>query len=186
MDNGTALLVFSGIFNGGLLAARMLKHGQEVDCIGNSPFQAHERAVKFRPLAWLLGGFRTRYFWNCENPDMFCFTGWHGRSPGYMALMNKIAKKSNNPINDFILAVSLFWPFLFSTARVDGIKGAYLTLSYLHKTTKGWSILAKLWEKTLLKFYPRGMRGVYDEYYRDPEHPLRKYSNYVTIFNAKE
>jgi len=176
MDNASAVMTWSAMRDGGSLSRRIRKHGQEVRCTGNSATQDPEGAKKYRWLAWLTGPFRTRRFWNCEEPSKFCLMGWHGRSPGHMAMLKKSSGRWLGPLGFLSLLVSQFLGTRAKTSDTDARKLAYVEWQWLKGTNFLWGFFYRLWCKELMKDYPNGMRDVYGIYYRDKSHPIHQYA----------
>ena len=182
MDNNTAALVFSGIFGERKFAKNMDKLGKTVKCDGLD----QESDKKWYVLATVVSiltlyGIKPKNYWNCQRPSKFCFKGWFGRSPGFMALLRHVRYGFALPLKLLFILIGQFLTLLRNPKETSDKKLAYVTWYYLTKKTPfwerwAWKLAYKNWVKRLLKTYPNGMRDVYAIYYTDPKHPLHTYS----------
>lgn len=152
------------------MADQILQHGKNVKCTGNSSDS------KLRWLAFILGGFKTRYFWHCEAPTLYNFFGWHGRSPAYMGLLYARIGKILNPWHALAVLVGQFAGSWRDPGDTDARKLPYITWYWLKDRNWFWKFAYKMWCKVLMSKYPGGMKEVYNAYYSDRNHPIHLYS----------
>jgi hypothetical protein len=177
MDNTGALATFSALYDNGGYAKRSYEHGSKKRMETWDPGQAGERNKKYWWIARLVsGGLKPRWTWNNNNPNLWCFTGWHGRSPGHRAHLKLCAGKLIGPVGAIAILVGQFLGCLKPVGDTDARKLPYCDWQLLKDRNFIWALFYKLWIKILLKQYPNGMRDVYAIYYRDPNHPIHKYS----------
>lgn len=177
MDNGAALHAFSKLFGEGEMALRKLEHGETTRAEFISEKQNFRDSMRFYPLAWVLSGFKApRFFWNSEEPKKFCFEGWHGRSPGHMAMLRYCAGSRVGLFGNFTIWVSQFLGCFADTGNTDARKLPYIDWQVLKSRGWFWKLSYKLWCWVLMRQYKRGMQDVYAIYYQDANHPISKYS----------
>jgi len=176
MDNTVAWLAFSALFDNGEFANRMLLVGQNVCAEGVDETQDAEKNKKFFPFAKLLNFGTIKNYWNNQNPELFCFQGWFGRSPAMLGLLRMTANKWCNPFLWLSVLVGQFVTAFKDPTDTDARKLPYVCWQYLRTRSKFWELMYKLWCFILLKYYPNGMKDVYDIYYLDKNHPIIKYS----------
>jgi hypothetical protein len=177
MDNAGAMLTFSALFDDSNYAERSYDHGNDVMCDGIDETQDVGNNKKWYWLADALNLWRgPKWFWNCSNPNKFCFNGWHGRSPGFKAYLKMTSNRFVGPWGQFCILVGQFLGCFKKTTDTDARKLPYCNWQYLKKRNFIWNLFYKLWCKILMWQYPNGMRDVYSIYFKDPNHPLRIYS----------
>ena len=151
----------------------MLSHGENVKCTGITAYEDVDRSRRFKPLAALMGGFRTRFFWNCDVPTEFSFMGWHGRSPGHMAFLRTAAGRKPGPFATFVMLAHVFLAHLAPAGNTDARKLPFMALQIVKDRSSLWRLAYRLWYRLLLRTYKGGMAEVFDIYYREPGHPLK-------------
>lgn len=177
MDNVGAICAFSGLFDDGGFSKRSYEHGATTRAEGIEDSQDSENSHKYYFVARALNLFRApRFFWNNNHPKLFCFAGWHGRSPGHIAFMKMTAGKWVGPFGQLAILVSQFIGCFSDVNNTDARKLPYVNWQFLKHKNFVWKLLYKLWCHILMKQYVDGMKTVYTVYYRDPSHPLPKYS----------
>lgn len=175
MDNAVAHLTFSALYDNGAFAKRMLAHGKTVKAVDSDLSQDGVRNEKFYPIVNLLNLFRgPRYYWNNQSPQLFCFTGWFGRSPGFMAYLKLCAGKPLY-IGWLWILIGQFIGSFSDTSDTDATKLPYILWQLLKDKNYFWRMAYKLWCWKLMRKYPNGMQDVYARYY-DPNHPIVTYS----------
>lgn len=197
MDNTGAIAAFSGCFDNGGYSKRSHEHSEKT-----FSKEVHDRdkdkSLKYLTLArvvtgvmslfsppmmirWIKSGFAVNRFWNNNDPSKYCFRGWHGRSPGHVAFLKLSAGKLIGPLSFLSILVGQFIGPFKETGDTDARKLPYTHWYFLTKCTHWshrwiWRLFYKLWVFILMKQYPEGMKTIYSIYYRDPNHPIRKYS----------
>lgn len=172
MDNVGSTLSFSGLFDEGRFARRMRDHGLEVECTGIE--ESDGGALDYYPLAWFLSDFkRPKNFWNNANPQKFCLSGWWGRSPGFMGLVDLAATNKTTWFRYLAVFVGQFLGCFSDRGNTDARKLPYVIWYFLRERSWVWKLGYWLWVRILLWQYPNGMRDVYSIYYQDPNHPIR-------------
>ncbi len=181
MDNGTANHSFSYLFGNSQFAIRKLAHGQSIRATGIEPNDNFANSFKYYPLAWILSGFKPpRYFWNNKSPSLFTMNGWHGRSPGHIAFLKKCAKSPVGPLGNLSIWVGQFLGLLSPYGSTEGVKLSYISWQALKEMGIAWKLSYKIWCFLLTLKYKNGMIDVNKIYYRDPFHPINKYSKKYT------
>lgn len=178
MDNESALLTFSTIYDFGIYALDMLKHGEETSAKGWDSSQDAANNQKFYWLARILSlGFQPRMFWNNQNPDLFCMQGWFGRSPAMRGLLKMTTDSFCSPFLWVSVWVGQFIGLTTNTTNTDARKLPYVVWQYLKNRSWFWKMSYKFWCWLLVKQYQNGMQDVYAMYYlSNPTHPIIKYS----------
>lgn len=178
MDNGGSYHVFSYLFGNKELAKRKYEHGKNTRAEFLDTKQDPKRAFKFYPIAWIVSGFKPpRFFWNIEEPTYFCLPGWHGRSPGHMALMRLCAGEKVGFFGHAAIWVGQFLGCFKPVGDTDARKLPYVEWQLLKNLNWFWKLSYKFWVYILRKQYgDEGMRAVYKIYYGDPNHPIHKYA----------
>lgn len=177
MDNANALATFSGQWDSGYYSKRSLDHGSNTRARGIDQGQDAANNNKWYRLAWVLNLFRApRYFWNNNNPDLFCMFGWHGRSPSHVPYLKMTAGEWVGPLGSFYILIGQFVGCFSPTSNTDARKLPYVNWQFLKNRSFIWKLFYKLWCWILMKQYPNGMRDVYSIYYQDQSHPIRVYS----------
>lgn len=177
IDNVGAIATFSGLFDNGNLSKRIYEHGANTRATGIDQGQAKEDNNKYYWLARLLSlGSSPRFFWNNNNPNLFCFPGWHGRSPGHIAYLKMTAGLPVSLLEQFAILVGQFLGCFNNKNNSDARKLPYINWQFLKNRNMVWYCFYKLWCFILLKQYTDGMRDVYKIYYGDINHPIRTYS----------
>jgi len=181
MDNNSALLVFSAMFDGGRYARDMRYIGLNVNCVGYDTTQLAEQNKKFYPLAKILGCGSPKNYWNNNTENLFCFFGWYGRSPGFMGLIDICATGKTTPFRHLALLVGQFLGCNDDPQNTDARTMSYIIWQLLKNKSIVHKFLYKVWLNILLKYYPNGMKDVYEIYYNrfgtNPNHPLVKYTD---------
>jgi len=176
MDNNVALLVFYYLFLGSnYYADRMTLHGATISCGGVDTLQAGEKNKKYYWLAWLVSLGRPKNYWNNQRPNLFCFDGWYGRSPGFMGILSIAATNTTSTYRSLALAIGQFLPLLDKKGETSGIKLSYLVYQMLLKHSWKWKLDYWIWKKLLRLKYKGGMKEVYEIYYG--QHPIVEYCN---------
>jgi hypothetical protein len=176
MDNNLALLVFSALYGNREYAIRMRNHGLTVKCQGVDPTQDAARSNKFFNLARLLNwGRKPQNYWNNNFPELFCFFGWYGRSPGFMGLIDIAATGNTSLFRKVSLLVGQFVGAFNKRSDTDARKLPYVVWHLLKDRGLVWRLAYKLWLKLLRRVYPEGMKEVYSVYFR-PTHPIVKHT----------
>lgn len=177
MDNTGAIAAFSGLFDDGNFSKRSYEWGANTRAEGIDQGQSADENNKWYRLAWWVNLCRApRFFWNNNNPKLFCFPGWHGRSPGHVAFLKMTAGKWVGPFGQFSILVGQFLGCFKNTGDTDARKLPYCNWQYLKNRNFIWKAFYKLWCHILMKQYQNGMQDVYRIYYGDPNHPIHTYS----------
>lgn len=180
MDNTVAFLTFSGLFDEGRFGQRLELRGmtRASDYDRTQDEEKNAKSWNFaRILAFITSLNPKPYnFWNNQHPDQFCQQGWWGRSPAMLGLIKMVQGKYVNP---FLWLGVLIGQFLGCTSppeNTDARKLAYVLWQYLRKRSWFWELAYKVWCKILMSKCPEGMKTVYDIYFKNPDHPLKKYA----------
>ena len=178
MDNTTALVAISGLYGDGAFAEEMYQHGEKVsghtydttqDAANNKTLYTYARIFNL--------GFYPDWFFNNQNPDLFCGAGWFGRSPAMVGLIKMASGKHVvNPIDFIGVLVGQFIGAFTATDNLDARTLSYVAWQFLKERSFFWKMAYKLWCWKLMRDYPRGMRDVYSRYFGE-SHPIVKYSN---------
>lgn len=177
MDNAGSLLTFSALYGGREFAKRMYDHGKNLQCTGPYLDFGAERNIKFYKIAKLLRlGRQPKNFWNNDKPNEFCIWGWFGRSPGFMSWLKYCATGKMNPWDAGWIFLSQFIGLFTAYGDTDAKKLPYVNWQLLKNKDIFWKLSYKLWCWILMRKYKEGMKEVFSLYYRDAEHPIRKYS----------
>jgi hypothetical protein len=198
MDNNGAHLVFSGVFDEGKFAKRMVDQGEKVVCDGIDLYQDPETNIKYFRLAqlitvfqvwdrptmwwsWAKSGFKPKFFWNNTRPTEFSIWGWYGRSFGFLGEMDRAAGRHTSMVRWFGILIGQFLGHYADLGNMDARKLPYVGWYYLVKASPWyerwfWKLMYRWWVAILLQDFPDGMRDVYARYYGDVNHPIRKYS----------
>lgn len=182
MDNDNALLTFSLLFGKNEFAQRRRDHGRNVDCKGIDQTQDPEDNNKYFNLARIVSTFqlasffKPKHFWNNQSPELFCETGWYGKSPGHMGLVDVAATGKTTWFRGISLWVGQMFSLFAKKGSTDSWKLSYLTWYFLKERGWIWRVGYSIWKHYLFKMYPNGMNDVYSIYYQDPNHPIRKWS----------
>lgn len=174
MDNTSAILTFSALFDGGAYGRRMLKHMRKTECSGPDVHYDIDRSKAWFTKAKILSFGKPKY-WNNQYPEEFCFAGWWGRSPGFMGLLKMVAGEWVGPFGQLSVLVGQFLGCFQEKTNTDARKLPYVVWQYLKQRNFIWKTFYKLWCWKLMRDYPRGMKDVYKIYY--PEgNPIREHS----------
>lgn len=182
MDNNSALLVFSAMFDDGRYAKDMRNLGLNVKCVGYDTTQDSENNKKYYPLAKLFSFGSPKNYWNNNTSELFCFFGWYGRSPGFMGLIDLCATGKTTAFRHTALLVGQFLGSGDDPQNTDARTMTYLVWQFLKDKSIVHKFLYKVWCNKLLKYYPNGMKDVYEIYYNrfgnNPNHPLVKHTGH--------
>ena len=175
MDNATALIVFSELFDDSRLSKKLYKHGELTHAKRIDDFQDAERTFKYYPIAWLVNGFKApRRFYNTRPYD-WSIQSWWGRSPGFMALLELSATDKTSVFRYFSLWLGQYLPLFQHKNETSDKKLTYVVWQWLKTRGLFWRLSYKLWCFMLLRIHPKGMQDVYEIYY-GKEHPLTIYT----------
>jgi hypothetical protein len=178
MDNSSAILTFSAVFDNGRFAKDMRERGRTQKCEGYDDIAGNVAMnKKFYPLALILGLGRPRNYFNNNRPSYFCFFGWFGRSPGFMGLIDIASKGSTTWFRHIALLVGQFLGSSDPASNTDARTMSYIIWQFLKDKSFIHKMLYKVWTKKLYKVYPDGMSEVYNIYYKNRSHPLVIYTN---------
>lgn len=173
MDNATALIIFSELFDGSRLSKELYKHGELTVARRIDDAQDEERSFKYYPIAWLLNMLKPpRRFYNVRPYD-WSIQSWWGRSPGFMALLELSAIDRTSWFRMFALWVGQFLPLFQPKNETSDKKLTYIVWQWLKTRNKFWELSYRLWCYMLTKVHPNGMQDVYKIYYGE-SHPLSK------------
>lgn len=181
MDNEVAMLLFSLVFGARIYANRHRDAGRKTFAKRIDTAQDPDRNTKFYPLAkWLsiltFAGFSPRNYWNANEPEAFCFMGWHGRSPGFMGWIDIAATGDSTMFRKFALWVGQMLALFSKKGDADPWKLGYLIWYHLKYRGWIWKVSYKIWTWKLTKMYGAdGMKAVYAMYY-PKGHPIAQYS----------
>lgn len=172
MDNATALIIFSELYDDSRLSKELYKHGELTYARRIDDEHDYERSFKYYPIAWLLNKFSApRRFYNVRPYD-WSIQSWWGRSPGFMALLELSAIDRTSWPRLAALWIGQFVPVLFRPKEdSDGKKLNYVVWQWLKKRNKFWNWSYKLWCFLLMRMHPNGMKDVYAQYYGE-KHPF--------------
>src|ERR1035437_3444081 len=177
MDNANSIATFSGLYDNGNYSKRSLSHGSNTRAEGIDQSRGAAASNKWYRLACILNLFRApRYFWNNNTPTLFCFAGWHGRSPSQVPYLKLTAGKWIGPLGCLFVLIAQFAGCFSSTDNTDARKLPYVNWQFLKTKSFILRLFKKLWCWILIKQYPNGMKDVYSMYYQDVNHPLRAYT----------
>ena len=176
MDNQSALLTFSALYDSSRYAKDMYAYGLNTRCEELDLSEKPEETKKYYALSRLLAGNNPPNFvWNMPNPGKFNIRAWWGRSPSLIGLAKMAA---NEPCNLFFTAsvflgqfVGLFRPKDDCDARTL----PFISWQYLRTRSSFWELGYKLWDFILHLQYKGGIGQVYAQYYNDKTHPLLRY-----------
>lgn len=175
MDNATALIIFSELFDDSRFSKELYKHGELTYAKGLDSFQDQERTLKYYPLAWMLNKFKApRRFYNIR-PYNWSIQSWWGRSPGFMGLLELSAINRTSWFRYFALWLGQFLPLFQPKRSTSDKKLTYIVWQWLKNRNTFWKLSYRLWCFILLKIHPEGMKEVYSIYH-GPNHPVVKYS----------
>lgn len=179
MDNATALIIFSELFDDSRLSKDLYRHGELTYAKRIDPQQDENKSLKYYPIAWLVNrGNVPRRFWNVR-PNDWSIQSWWGRSPGFLGLLELSALDRTSMFRTISLLVGQFLPLFEKKQETSGKKLTYIVWQWLKTRSKFWSIWYKIWCMILLKVHPNGMKDVYEIYY-GPNHPLTLHTpNYL-------
>lgn len=176
MDNTGAIFTFSGLYDQGSFSTRSYNQGSSVKCVGIDQTQDQDRNNQYYWVPNMLNFWRgPKWFWNNNAPSLFCFAGWHGRSPGHIAMLKMTAGKWVGPVGQLAVLIGQFVGLFQDKGNADARKLPYADWQYLKTRNFVWKLAYKLWCKVLMKQYPNGMQDVYRLYYGDQNHPMRTY-----------
>lgn len=176
MDNATALVVFSYLFDEARLAKLLFNHGESTVAESIDTFQDQTRSLGFYPYAWIANGFKIpRRFYNTR-PTQWSIQSWWGRSPGFMAVLEIAATGKTSLFRTVALLIGQFIPILFQKREdTSDKKLTYIVWQLLKTKNLFWLFLYKIWCVILVKKYSGGMKDIYEIYF-GKEHPITKYS----------
>jgi hypothetical protein len=176
MDNTCALVTFSALFDNGEYSERMCSRGEQ-RVIAPDEAQDKENNTKFFKWAKIASlGLNPKWVFNNQNPMLFCLQGWFGRSPAMVGLIKMTAGRWVNPFLWISVMVGQFLGCFQPVQDTDARKLSYVNWQYLKTRSWIWRLAYKAWCWKLMKDYPEGMKSVYEIYYGNPSHPIRKYS----------
>lgn len=197
MDDNGAAIALSGFLEDGYLydmkvstegtgymfAFRMWDHGQRVACLGPDEGPEVSQSTRTKNQRWFrlasllsLSWRSPKNYWNCQRPQRFCLTGWYGRSPGFMGLLDLAAVGHTTLFRLACLLIGQFvgaWRPAYDT---DARKLPYVAWYFLARRGWFWRTAYSFWCQVLMKRYPRGMMDVYARYYGDKDHPIHRWS----------
>ena len=180
MDNNSALLVYSSLFDNGRYANDMRNHGKNIICVGYDEIQDLNINKKFYKIAKVFGLGSIKNYWNNNTPNLFCFFGWYGRSPGFMGLIDICATGHTTLFRHISLLIGQFLGSNSDPQNTDARTMSYLIWQVLKDKSKFHNWLYKIWLKKLIIHYPNGLKDVYNIYYNrngdNPNHPIVKYT----------
>lgn len=175
MDNATALIIFSELFDDSRLSKDLYKHGELTVAKRIDDAQDNERSFKYYPIAWLYNRCTApKQFYNVRPYD-WSIQSWWGRSPGFMALLELSALDRTSWFRYFALWVGQFLPLFQPKQETSDKKLTYIVWQWLKTRNKFWNLSYRLWCYGLIKIHPQGMQDVYRIYYGDT-HPLTKHT----------
>ncbi len=180
MDNATALIIFSELFDDSRLSKELYKHGELTFARRIDDAQDYERSFKYYPIAWAYNKFKApNQFYNVRPYD-WSIQSWWGRSPGFMALLELSALDRTSWFRLFALWVGQFLPLFQPKQETSDKKLTYIVWQWLKSRNKFWNLSYRLWCYMLIRIHPEGMRDVYKIYYGE-DHPLTKHTpRYLT------
>lgn len=190
MDNMSALLVFSALYDGSQFAKRMKKAGEEIECVGFDNiaklpenrlyyYDDNKRLYLLAKIVSTVQGasfFKPKYYWNNRYPQLFCVPGWFGRSFGFLGLMDIAATGKTTLFRNFSLFIGQIIGVFKSKMDLDSKTLAYVAWQLLKDRNILWRLSYMLWYWKLKKDYPKGMKEVYSMYFGEA-HPIAKYTN---------
>lgn len=182
-DNYSARLAFSLINKDDQFGQRMYDYSEssKSEFIGYDS-TSNESASRLAankteyPLARILGLGKIKYCYNQSHPREFCGLGWFQWALGLMALMDYSRRGWTTPLRFIGLTISQMMGMFSSTSNLDARKLAYVVWYPLSKRNLYWKILYKIWCWKLMKDYPEGMKTVYEQYFQDPNNPIRAHA----------
>lgn len=172
MDNTCAILALD-MMTGNGFGERMLRFSKTNYCRGVDPDDNHPKAKLFWKLSKFVG-LGHEYCWNANNPDLFHTMGWYGRSPGMMSLIKYAAGKFITPLDVLWILIGQFIGLFANRGNTDARILPWVTWHGLIAKSSLWRIPFSIWHTILKLQYKRGIKGCYDIYYRDPNHPIKK------------
>lgn len=176
MDNTIAILTFSALFDEGRFAQRLELRGQN-RTHGPDQSQDKEKNEKAWPWANALSLWRgPKNVWNNQNPNLFCLQGWFGRSPAMLGLIKMVQKKYCNPFLWLAVLVGQFLGCNAEPQNTDARKLNYVLWQFLKTRSLFWKMAYRVWIWTMMKKCPEGMKTVYEIYFKNPNHPMKKYA----------
>lgn len=175
MDNATALIVFSELFDDSRLSKELYKHGELTFATELDSYQDQARTFKYYPIAWLVSGFKSpNRFYNLR-PNSWSIQSWWGRSPGFMGLLELSALDRTSWFRYFALWLGQYLPLFQPKSSTSDKKLTYIVWQWLKTRNKFWALSYKLWCFLLTRIHKEGMKEVY-QIYHGPDHPIVKYS----------
>jgi hypothetical protein len=175
MDNATALIVFSELFDGSRLSKELYKHGELTTARRIDDAQDEARSFKYYPIAWLYNKCNPpRQFYNVRPYD-WSIQSWWGRSPGFMGLLELSALDRTSWFRLFALWLGQFLPLFQPKNETSDKKLTYIVWQWLKTRGKFWNLSYKLWCFLLTRIHKNGMQDVYRIYFGD-DHPLTKHT----------
>lgn len=175
MDNNAALLVFSRLFGGKDFAYRMRERGLKVRASTFDTTYDAELHARCWPWVMLLYLGKPSQFWNNQRPDEFCFSGWFGRSPGFLGLIDLAYVEYTSIFRNLSLLVGQFLCLREPLDSTSDRKLSYVVWQMLITQGKTWRVAYWIWDKLLRRQYKNGMSDVYSIFYGS-DHPIVKYS----------
>jgi len=177
MDNQSAILTFSALYDDGRYAKDMVKYGEDTRCEELDLSEKSEETQKWYKWARVFNFFRApNHCWNVKHPGKFNIRAWWGRSPSLLGLSRMAAGKFCNPFLWLAVLVGQFVGAFKPVEDCDARTLPFVVWQYLKTRSLFWKLTYKLWMFILKKYYPNGIKDVYNRYYQDKSHPIIKYT----------
>lgn len=175
MDNATALIVFSELFDNSRLSKKLYMHGEITRASGLDAAQDRHRNFKYYPIAWLLNGFKAPRRFYSVRPSDWSLQSWWGRSPGFMGLLELAATGRTSLFRKTSLWIGQLITALEDRQSTSNKKLAYMVWQWLKTKGLFWRLSYKLWCFIMSLRHKEGMPDVYRIYYGE-SHPLVTHS----------
>lgn len=179
MDNQSAILAFSALYDNGRYAKDMVRYGQDTRCQELDLAEKPEETKKWYKWAKVINlGRAPNNCWNVKHPGKFNIRAWWGRSPSLLGLSRMCAGQFCNPLLWLGVLIGQFIGSFKPLSDADARTLPFITWQYLKTRGAFWNLAYTLWLKILKSKYKDGMQGVYNQYYADKTHPIIRYSSH--------
>ncbi len=175
MDNATALIVFSELFDDSRLSKKLYMHGEITRATALDQLQDRHRNLQYYPIAWLLNGLKAPRRFYSIRPNDWSLQSWWGRSPGFMGMLELAATGKTSLLRKTALLVGQFMTAFEERGSTSNKKLSYMVWQWLKKRHWTWMFFYKIWKVIMGLKHKDGMVDVYRIYY-GPDHPLTKHS----------
>lgn len=176
MDNQTALLTFSALFDDSRYAKDMYAYGLNTRCEELDLSEKPDETKKYYFLAKALSGFKAPNFvWNMPNPGKFNIRAWWGRSPSLIGLAKMTSGEKCNIFYKVAVFIGQFVGIFQPKDDCDARTLPFISWQFLRTRSFFWRFWYKVWSFILHIQYKGGIGQVYAQYYKDKAHPILRY-----------